>query len=204
MDYKEIEDMFFNDTKDHVLSIIRNDGVNRHIQFKKPGTICYGFDLITWPGHLCITGDCGTFVFRRIEDMFSFFRIDIDRGRPGYRLPINLNYWHEKVIAESRPGGCKHYSREIFHAAIKEYFDQWAEDQSDEDLKKEIWAKIEDEVLSADENGFMAMNAAMEFDYKDFQFIDFQGTSLQEFTYDYIWCCIAIVWGIQKYDEATK
>jgi hypothetical protein len=79
----------------HWMDIVRDDGENRHIRFQQRGTGVYHFDIITWPGKLCITGDCGTFVFRRLPDMFEFFR-STQRGR------INAQYWAEKVIAEGR------------------------------------------------------------------------------------------------------
>lgn len=70
------EQRFLNDVANHEMIIIRDDGVNRHVRFKRPNSSCMYFDLITWPGHLCYTGDMGSYVFRRLEDMFEFFRTD--------------------------------------------------------------------------------------------------------------------------------
>jgi len=39
---------FFKDVDRHVIEIIRDDGVNRHVRFRRPGTMCMHFDLITW------------------------------------------------------------------------------------------------------------------------------------------------------------
>ena len=47
------EQRFLTDAAQHEMTIIRDDGVHRHIQFKRPGTRCYQFDLIRWPGYLC-------------------------------------------------------------------------------------------------------------------------------------------------------
>ncbi len=69
------EARFLKDVANHEMQIIRDDGVQRHLRFKKPGTMCYHFDLITWGGHLCYTGDMGTYVFTRVHDMFDFFRM---------------------------------------------------------------------------------------------------------------------------------
>ncbi|MFY3739344.1 hypothetical protein ACOS9E_25265, partial [Escherichia coli] len=51
---------FLLDTAFHRLEIIRDDGFYRHLRMKQPGTSCYYFDIITWPGYLTVTGDMGT------------------------------------------------------------------------------------------------------------------------------------------------
>jgi hypothetical protein len=43
-----------------------------------------GFDVVTWPGHLSISGDMGCFVFTRVDDMFTFFRGHEDAPNLGY------------------------------------------------------------------------------------------------------------------------
>lgn len=70
------EKRFLGDVAKHQMTILRDDGVNRHVRFKQPNSSNMFFDLITWPGCLCYTGDMGTYVFRRLEDMFEFFRTD--------------------------------------------------------------------------------------------------------------------------------
>src|SRR5690348_13144744 len=94
------EQWFLKDVSTHEMIVIRDDGANRHIRFKRPGTSCMYFDLITWPGYLCYTGDMGTYVFSRLEDMFEFFRTDRDYNkRKGRELSINPKYWGEKLQA---------------------------------------------------------------------------------------------------------
>ena len=84
-------ELFLRDVQQHQIQVIRHDGVNRHIRFKRPGSMSYYFDLITWPGHLCYTGDMGTYVFRRMDDMFEFFRDDRCHATLG-GLYINCSY----------------------------------------------------------------------------------------------------------------
>lgn len=74
------EETFLADVAAHQIHVLRDDGVHRHIRFKRPGTYCMQFDLITWPGYLCYTGDMGTYVFNRLEDMFEFFRTGRSRA----------------------------------------------------------------------------------------------------------------------------
>src|ERR1051326_8204576 len=65
---------FLRNVKAHEMTVLRDEGVDRHLRFKAPNTSNQYFDLITWRGSLCFTGDMGTFVFSRIPDMFEFFR----------------------------------------------------------------------------------------------------------------------------------
>ena len=94
-DHECTEQMFLDDVKNHQISIIKDDGLHRFIRFKRPDSTSYWFDLITWPGFLCISGDCGTYVFSRTEDMFDFFKMrDGDFNKKKDRLlNINPRYW---------------------------------------------------------------------------------------------------------------
>lgn len=78
---------FIRDTKLHEMECIKADGIHRHYRFSKPNSSAYWFDIVTFPGYLVMTGDMGTWPFRRIRDMVQFFNKDrIDRG-----------YWAEKL-----------------------------------------------------------------------------------------------------------
>lgn len=74
MSEKCTKEHFLKCVSEHNIEILRNNGVNRHIRFKKIGTTDAMFDIVTWPNHLCITGDYGSYLFSRIHDMFEFFR----------------------------------------------------------------------------------------------------------------------------------
>ena len=195
---KEIKERFLGDIADHEMTVIRDDGVSRHIRFRKPGTCIYGFDLITWPGLLCYTGDMGTFVFSRIEDMFKFFRC---RDK---LFTISTGYWAEKVIASDR-SGIRQYSPELFVAVVEEWFrDSWEEELSKEEFEA-LHERLKEEVLSVADNEYDAMRAAMEFEH-DGQLVlqDFWEANVEEYTPTFLWCCHAIQWGISIYDEERK
>ena len=108
---------FVSDTDEHQMTILHDDGVYRHLRFKAPGTRFYWFDLVTWPGHLSITGDMGAFTFARVQDMFTFF----------YGHDINPGYWGEKVIA----GEVKAYSEDVFREWVDEELDRGRESKPD-------------------------------------------------------------------------
>jgi hypothetical protein len=107
--------MFATNTAEHELKILHDDGVYRHILMAKPGTGIYRYELITWPGHLAVGGDMDTYVFARVDDMFTFFR----------RQQINPSYWAEKV--QDGRERTQRYSEDKFRALVKEEIDEHAE-----------------------------------------------------------------------------
>lgn len=83
---------FESNTTKHQMTVLHDDGVYRHVRFAEPGTSLWHFDLITWPGHLTISGDIGQgYTFARIADMFDFFHPIEEPWR------INPSYWWEKM-----------------------------------------------------------------------------------------------------------
>lgn len=111
------QDRFLKDAGSHVMTVIRDDGVHRHLRFRKapPAGSEYWFDLITWPGSLCIDGDMGTYVFRRLPDMFEFFCTDREYNeKRGRKLGINAGYWGEKLQATANHGGHIEFSKSDF------------------------------------------------------------------------------------------
>ena len=151
------------------------------------------FELVTWPGYLCYTGDMGAFVFSRIEDMFEFFRSD--RGR------INPDYWSEKVQATDRSDGPREWSEEKFRSVIEYYLTE----RGDEPASKELRQAVEEEVLSRIDDGrHEAYRAASEFEHNGFRFDDLWDHNFEDFTYRFLWCCYALVWAIKQYDLAHQ
>jgi hypothetical protein len=190
---------FLRDIARHEMQILHDDGVKRHIRFKRPGEMCMHFDLITWPGCLCYTGDMGTYVFRRLHDMFQFFR-RTERAEP-YR--IDMRYWAEKVDAADRDG-VQEFSEERFKADVRDYFDQVTADDEDwpEDRKAALWQEISEQVLGAADDGeHWAWVALHGFEHDGFSFIDWD-RSCKRFTHRFVWCCHALQWAIGVYDAA--
>jgi len=211
---------FLRDVAQHEMHVLADDGVRRHIRFKKPDSIDMHFDLITWPGMLCYTGDMGTYVFQRLNDMFEFFRANgrLDR--------IDHSYWAEKIEAADRDAVKKH-SHDKFVRQINDWVDQRAEgDKPDDDEPErlalwaaayaELRAEVESEVLCADDNEVRCFDAANNFMHEGdawrafhgagakFEFTDFWEVDSTEYTHRFLWCCYALVWGIKKYDDARQ
>lgn len=183
---------FLRQVAQHEMTVLRDSGLDHHLRFRRTETSNQYFDLITWPGVLCYHGDMGTFVFSRIPDMFEFFRNDRNDGH----LFINLGYWAEKLDADDRrTGGHEKFNPELFKHRVMDYAKQCG-------AKRAAINQIKDRVLpAADDGEFRAYETAGTFEHEGFRLYDFWEINCREYTYHFVWCCYAIVWGIQKYDE---
>lgn len=196
--HEESKERFLKDVADHEMRIVRDDGVNRFVRFRKAENITCWFDLITWPGCLCINGDMGTYVFSRTEDMFEFFRTGILKDGS---LRINPHYWEEKILAESRFAGVKKYEPERFREDVKEWLRDYMDGEPE--LMPDIWAAVERDVFCRldEKSEEEAIRDAMDFRHEGHApFQDFWEADCKEYTFQYLWCCQAIVWGIKQYD----
>lgn len=195
MDTKE---RFALDTAEHKMTILHEDGLYRHLRFKKPKTGMYWFDIITWPGALAIRGDMGNYVFARLDDMFEFFR--------GHA--VNEQYWAEKMIAGPDP---MEYDIKRLSRLVMEYVKETDEVENEEErerlmdaVKQEI---LFDERAEYSENEAQCLVRDFAFPLKSgstFQFYDTWGWSMKEYTLHFRWCLHAIVYAIQTYDTAKK
>ncbi len=208
---ESIEKRFLNDIKDHKLTVISDDGVNRSLLFKHPDNSYYYFQLTTWDNHLCISGDMGTYVFKRIHDMFSFFRMDKDDFSYNKDKVLNINhsYWHEKLVADDSRSGSMEFSKDLVRDLIREDLEDYCKDNDmSDDFKSECWDRVESELLDF-ESEEMTRHAIGD-DWTDNEDqegfaeslrTDFWEVNLQDYTFHFTWCLYAIVWGIRLYDE---
>lgn len=177
--YKQAEHQFPADIVGHTMTVLRDEGLYRHLRFARPGTSNMSFDIVTWPGHLAYTGDMGDYVFARLPDMFQFFR----EPAPNY------GYWAEKVLAQDKVSGVRQYSPELAREFVQEQLESG-----------DAPGRIRERALDIDyENG------AARF-YDSMQAVEWRGfdvlsdADINEFAYHYVWCCNALVWAIQQYD----
>lgn len=182
----------------------------RHIRFSAPGTSIYRFDLVTWPGHLSISGDLSSFTFRRLHDMFDFFR------GPADDLRINPSYWGEKVIAGDRGTdlGRTRYSREAFIEQVECAVEDAADDYSEADFEALKQAVQEELLDDAPEYIEEAYERAQDFRWSppgssskglysvsgsEFRFSDTWEWDLTGYDHHFLLACHAIQWGIRTY-----
>lgn len=113
------------DTEHHDMEVLLDEGVYRHLLFRhaewrpplldKQRRSMYWFELVTVPGALMFNGDGLSFTFRRVRDMFEFFR-------PG-RYGINPHYWAEKLTS-MRDGQrqTQVYDPDVFRSEVLQMF----------------------------------------------------------------------------------
>lgn len=216
----EIEQQFLENTAQHTMRVLHEDGVYRHLSFTNNGSSVYRFELVTYPGHLVYSGDMGCFVFQRLFDMFEFFRCD-RKNDDG--LHINAGYWAEKLQAvdgQRHHGSAYEFDPDKFRRVINETRIQWMRDAKydnmlDKAQRRQLWEAVDDEVLRhADEHddGCRALYAAHEFawrpdlDYSrsSWGFYDLWESNFTRPTHTFLWCCYALAWGIKQYDIAKS
>lgn len=182
---------FLSDVRDHEMTIELDQGVHRSILFKRPRSSSYYFQLVTWPGHLAISGDMGSYIFSREPDMFGWFRDPDMAGR------IKPQYWAEKADAVDREGGTERFSADKMARAVRDSAAEWQVRLGDAD---KIRVEIEDLATGGYSNEHEAYEAIRDFEASDGN--DFSGfeCSLKDWDFGYLWLCRAIVWGIKRYD----
>lgn len=203
---------FRKNTATHEMTVELDNGLYRHLKFRRPGTYCYGFDIVTWPGHLAISGDMGAAVFTRLADMFEFFRASDEwqQRHPG-EIYINVGYWAEKCAAND--GEKMRFSRELLEQTCRRIYDEFIEESKDDEggldqgAADTLWNAIDEDVLSADtvESAIVAMDG---FDASDTNFPGFRfhdaweyGSSLTEYTLHFIWRLYAVAHAVKEYDR---
>lgn len=197
---------FLGDVRNHRMTIELDQGVHRSILFARPNSSAYRFRLVTWPGHLAISGDCEAYTFARLSDMFEFFRDagpEYDRGDH-----INPGYWAEKLTAIG--GRCgndatiRQFSEGKFKRAILDAFDDWVFGSPEQ--KALSLARLNDDwdgLLKIHPNHPRdAVQAAVEYECPETgqRFTDFWENDITEYSYHLIWAMRAIQWGIKRYD----
>jgi hypothetical protein len=203
----------------HRMIVLKDEGLYRHVRFQEPGTSIWRFDLVTWPGHLVITGDLEDYHFARISDMFEFFRSPVGH--------INEQYWAEKLQGPVRETA-KKFSTDTLKRRVYEHFresQEWVDRPH-----APIWKAIREEVLDGldeiDENE--AHRRLNNFQYyhpepppepakdfvpqwmsrarrrgsvhPDYEFTDSWEWDLREWGWHFQIALHAIVWGINQWD----
>lgn len=192
MSKQDIAARFARDTAEHTMTIRHDDDVHRHIAFYNPKhSWCMWFELTTVPGALIFDGDIGTYVFRRTNDMFKFFRSSAWQGRP------NIHYWAEKLTTGRDT--VQEFSAAAFEQVVKEQFFEAARYGG---VPIGTGRALREEVLrfAGEMNDRDAHDAIERFEYEGFSFSDTWEWDFRDYSQRFLWACEAIVWGIAQYD----
>lgn len=215
---------FQHDIREHVMQVKLDNGVYRHLHFRRPTSFAYAFDIVTWPGYLAITGDMGAAVFTRLHDMFQFFRAaEAWQQENQDRLYINPSYWAEKCTAND--GDIKAADRGRLEQLVRERYDEAvAEADPDapgfEEAKEALWAALQEDVIDGEETTVEGAIAVLDnFNFRthlrnpssspgapfaDFQFHDAweDAERLTDYTFHFLWRLYAIAYAVKTYDAA--
>ena len=208
-------EVFLKDVERFSMVILRDEGVYRHLRVSLHPTLCAlgDFDLITWPGHLCFSGDRGTFVFARVSDMFEFFRAK-DKSAANLFAHLPLDYWASKLQAVDKSDGATEFDAHAYRREITNYRRRLFLDVGpdlDKQQRADLWESFEAVLDASNEGEYAAVAAA-----HDWRFYakPLGGRSLSLDTADFgpfkrhtdrfLWCCYAVRWAIQQYDCARQ
>lgn len=129
----ELED-FHDDTTNHVLKIIKADGLYNHLSLYSPQSSEYSFEVITTPGQLMVRGDMGTVVFAREPDMLKFMDT-------AHRHDIDPQYWSSKTEAFDKDSSITEFSGKKFVHFLLHSFWESSRHQTAKDTKR-AWSLV--------------------------------------------------------------
>jgi len=227
----QVATAFARDVAEHRMIVKLDHGLYRHLVFEqREHSWNDRFELITAPGSLTITGDRGAHTFRRMADMFQFFRV----ARSSYNYGINPGYWAEKLPDSGR--SVKVYSEATFKALLDEHMDDWrtgAEQRQQRyeldqvtwdsarpeerwprgDIRQpeapktleEIWEVIEDHQHYGIGSGYEDGARELLRELETLGVVsDTWEWNLTDWDYHFLHNLHAIAWGIEQYDAAVK
>lgn len=193
-------EQFLKDVSNHELTINLDQGLYRDLTIRKSNDSSdMHYHITTRPGYLIFTGDMGSFVFQRLDDMFRFFR-----DRDGYE--INLGYWEEKLEATDSRGGEKKFSSDIAKQILQDHLKDYLEninESSSTNTSETATEAIQNLIELADSDEHEFYSELQSWDAKSNGGIDLDcwwEWDFKDYTFHYIWCCYAIVHAIKLYD----
>ena len=192
---------FTKETASHKMQVLLDSGTYRHLIFRSDkDSWCNWFEIVTWPGSLIINGDMGSYSFSRIEDMFGFFRNSKDE-----ELKINPSYWEEKIQAQDRRTPAKRFDIDYYRENVLDSLNGYWLDGEGGERREQITAALQDVFHGSDDmQPHEIYEAVREFEHDGFSLSDPWEISSETYTFHYLWCLYAIVWGIRQYDAAKQ
>lgn len=192
---------FENETTEHRMTVLHDDGVYRHLRFAKPSTGMWSWSIVTWPGHLAIAGDIGDgWSFSREHDMVNFFARGLGHG-------IDFRYWWEKMPGQLRDAGRK-FSPNVLKQSALDTIREW---ELGTEHEARAIAQFEDEwsgVLYESYEQFHGVLDSFEYvvdkgarETDRYEFYDTWEWDSTDFDHHFLLACHAIAFSVRKYRE---
>lgn len=182
-----VKERIVNDLKDHAITILHQHGLYRHYRCQKPGTWVLGFDVVTWPGSLCYTGDMGEYLYQRTDDMIAFMR----------GSAMSYSYVAEKCVAHD--GRLKEWSEERFREVLAERLAESAEDGGEftvvrhgGSVKESVAEKIVE--IEQEYGNYQSRHDAEKAMYESGLWDGADMPSCEVWTVHFLWCLHALDW----------
>lgn len=182
-------EQFLKDVAGHKMELLLDAGIHRHLKFRSSSWNQW-FEIVSWPGSLSINGDMGSWTFSRVDDMFDFFR--------SKELRINKQYWAEKIQSEDRVTASKKFDQDYFAENVIESLDGYSMPNK---KRKAIIADLKEQGAFDTNDEAEAYRNIVDFEHDGFTFSDVWEISGRAYTFRFVWCLHAIVWGIQQYNR---
>ena len=204
-------ELFAADISTHGIRVTLDAGLHRHIQCSaQPHTLNQSFQVTTFPMHLCITGDMGSFTFSRQRDMLAFFRSDSPHR-------VDYNYLAEKCVAQDTSTAVWEYDQAACLDDLTRMVSDFIECY---ELGPEAATALRDEceemvLAHVDESEEIVRAAADAFEFfmpgpEDAHgyrarrgvavFTDLFEHNWRRPSFHFSWCCRAILWAVYQYD----
>lgn len=194
---REARERFATDAEGATMTVLKDDGLYRHLRFDFPRASWRWCEVVTWPHMVVLRGDLGCWSFSRVEDMFGFFREpseDVAR--------IDPVHCAEKLV----PGGSD--SARVYDAGrAAAYVVQTVADAERPGLSHDVEEVFFGDADLSTENGLR--EAVARFDERfphyaideNFRF-PVETWDLRRYSPWFLLSCVVLPWAIGQYDTA--
>jgi hypothetical protein len=144
----------------------------------------------------------GTYVFRRLPDMLNFFRKSPESN-------IDFRYWAEKVESEDKTDHIREWCPDTFKFKVLELYRDLTSDCTPED-RGQVMNDLQSEILDylQDEPKEVLLDRLYNFSTiltpLDSEEISDIASASMVYSFRFLWCCHALVWGISCYDNVVN
>ena len=192
-------DQFLSEMKDHKMKVVLDTEKHKHLSFSSGG-FEHGFEIISFPYHVMITGDMGTYTFSRTDDMLRWFVKD--GGKAIARPEKELQRWRQKLVSVDSQLGVVKNSLTQTVKMIEQCEENFIECHPDQ--KGAIKEVFSDLLRSGEDGVGMLLHELLTFEItidgeEHAPFSDFEDEDVGVYVLQFAWCCYALNFGIGMY-----
>lgn len=195
---REAKERFAADRRDATMTVLKDDGVYRHLAFSFPKATWSRCEVVTWPEMLVLRGNLGCWSFSRVEDMFDFFREPAEEI-----VRINPQHTAEKLV----PGGSNSamaYDSGRAAAYIRQTVAENADDHAGlaADVDNLLFSDYKGTDLTTEQGlreALARFEGCTEGDYEGFRF-PVEEWDLNRYSPWFLLACVLLPWAIEQYD----